>query len=75
MCFSGTKMQNRHLFAHFIMKNLAIDFWKKIAHTASSRRRAILAIKQHRFIFFCQKVTISLIEVRCVLCLARSNME
>ena len=29
MCFSGTKMQNRHLFAHFIMKNLAIDFLEK----------------------------------------------
>ena len=60
MCFSGTKMQNRHLFAHFIMKNLAIDFLeKKIAHTASSGRGAVLTIKQHRFIFFCQKATIS----------------
>ena len=26
MSFSGAKMQNRHIFAHFIMKNLAIDF-------------------------------------------------
>ena len=26
MSFSGANMQNRHLFAHFIMKNFAIDF-------------------------------------------------
>ena len=29
MSFSGAKMQMRYLFAHFIMKNLAIDFLGK----------------------------------------------
>ena len=29
MSFSDAKMQNRYLFAHFIMKNLAIDFLEK----------------------------------------------
>ena len=29
MSFSGANMQNRHLFAHFIIKNLAINFLGK----------------------------------------------
>ena len=55
MCFSGTKMQNRHLFAHFIMKNLAIDFLEKNCSHCVQREEGCFGNQATPFYFLLSK--------------------
>ena len=57
MCFSGTKMQNRHIFAHFIMKNSAIDFLEKNCSHCVQREEGYFGNEAIPFIYFRQKVS------------------